>query len=190
VKYIHPSYYGQGAIEYLKHILGEPQPTCAFIASRLEELADNNEYFIVWDKALRIFVILSEDTLSAGFGVSQDVIWGMYAPDTDQAIKKGSIGDILPHGSGIDCDWHIEVLSNGTVSASNGYHAMQEGMYWGYLDFTCYLSVNRAAGQIDLDRVEFNTDYIPSWLGGRQGMLDYLHDTIDAALEDKTLEEV
>lgn len=42
----------------------------------------------------------------------------------------------LPHGSGIDCDWKIEILKNGTVKAHNSFTCYNEsGMIDGYQDF-------------------------------------------------------
>lgn len=44
---------------------------------------------------------------------------------------------VLPHGSGIDCDWRFTKRKNGAILASNSFHCMNEtGYYVGYADFT------------------------------------------------------
>lgn len=43
---------------------------------------------------------------------------------------------VLPHGSGIDSDWRIELLKNGNIHCHNAYHCMnQDGYYDGWIDF-------------------------------------------------------
>lgn len=52
-------------------------------------------------------------------------------------ITEEKLIDLLPHGSGIDCDWIITEHKNGNVTAKNYYHSMNEhGGYDGYMPFT------------------------------------------------------
>ena len=49
---------------------------------------------------------------------------------------------ILPHGSGIDCNWNFDWFDNGKVRASNSFHCMNDaGMYDGYADFSLVIPV-------------------------------------------------
>ena len=44
---------------------------------------------------------------------------------------------VLPHGSGIDYDWQIDVKENGNITCKNAYHRMDEnGFYDGIFPFT------------------------------------------------------
>ena len=90
--------------------------------------------------------------------------------------------DILPHGSGIDCDWHFD-MKNETIRASNSYHVMDGyGSYRGYADFTLAIAV-ADDGQLEFDRLTFHgrdSQYL-----NRQYMLrDYLEDTLAMSLEN------
>jgi hypothetical protein len=50
------------------------------------------------------------------------------------------IVDKLVHGSGVDCDWRVNVRGN-VVEFCNSYHAMNDnGMYCGWHDFKVVLS--------------------------------------------------
>jgi len=45
--------------------------------------------------------------------------------------------EILPHGSGIDCDWEFSEQKDGKLVCKNSYHAMDEwGGYIGFIDFS------------------------------------------------------
>ncbi len=51
--------------------------------------------------------------------------------------------DILPHGSGIDCDWTFYRQKNGSILCRNSYHLMDKhGSYCGWQDFTVKLFVH------------------------------------------------
>jgi hypothetical protein len=51
-------------------------------------------------------------------------------------ITAELLKDILPHGSGIDCDWQIEDKGN-YIRCDNSYHVMNDtGYYIGWLDFS------------------------------------------------------
>jgi len=53
---------------------------------------------------------------------------------TDDILMK--IGEILPHGSGIDSDWNLMMASKTRVRCQNAYHCMDEfGGYDGWADF-------------------------------------------------------
>ena len=55
----------------------------------------------------------------------------------DQDDMEEELLSKLPHGSGINCKWEFEWLSNGKVKASNAFHCMNEhGYYDGYAPFT------------------------------------------------------
>lgn len=47
------------------------------------------------------------------------------------------LADILPTGSGIDCNWSFTEQKNGNILAHNSFHCMNEyGFYDGWADFT------------------------------------------------------
>ena len=53
-----------------------------------------------------------------------------------EAIINAIFND-LPHGSGINCEWHFKMSTPTRVQATNAYHCMNEGGYYdGYADFT------------------------------------------------------
>ena len=69
---------------------------------------------------------------------------------TDKENEK--VLDRLPHGSGIDCDWHIQPTGivvktfegqHKTIQAlecTNEYHALSDtDLYVGYIPFTAYI---------------------------------------------------
>lgn len=62
--------------------------------------------------------------------------------DIEQLLK-----DNLPHGSGIDCDWKIQVLKNGTIKCFNSFTCYSEGMIDGHQDF--YLVVKLGGDNIN-----------------------------------------
>ena len=107
--------------------------------------------------------------------------------------------DALPHGSGINAEWVVEVLKNGNVVFSNSYHGMNEGGYYdGWQDFSVIMFCHQqdvtrplkgpCAGQVqicyragDVDfRIELNHGLSrKSWV---YGLKDYLSETIGYAL--------
>ena len=53
------------------------------------------------------------------------------------------LGEVLPHGSGIDTDWLIKMTSPSRVRCSAAYHCMNEvGMYDGYVEFSVLIDIN------------------------------------------------
>jgi len=52
------------------------------------------------------------------------------------------LGDVLPHGSGIDTDWLIKMTSPTRIRCSASYHCMNEsGMYDGYVEFSALMDI-------------------------------------------------
>jgi hypothetical protein len=88
-----------------------------------------------------------------------------------------AIIDKLPHGSGIDGDWHIEAKQR-TIVASNFYHCMNEnGFYDGYADFTLYIPLKNP---IDF-KLHFRGEDA-QYLNRKYMLRDYLEDTIAECL--------
>jgi len=112
-------------------------------------------------------------------------------------ISETDLLELLPHGSGIDCDWSIIEHKNGNVTAKNSFHAMNEtGMYDGYMDFTVRIfhvkksRVNKLKGpcegqyQIVAQKgdIDFKVSCNENKRASFYGLKDYLVDTIDHAL--------
>jgi hypothetical protein len=98
----------------------------------------------------------------------------------------------LPHGSGIDSDWHVEVAQNGNVRCCNSYHAMDDnGMYCGYRDFSFRLFRytrdekhplrGPCAGQV---QVTYRKGDIGMSMRGSSDLHEYLYETCEAALSE------
>jgi len=114
---------------------------------------------------------------------THDLDYTLINPFTLSTIRCNTLADLLPHGSGIDADWHFTVTDRGSITAHNSYHAMDEyGGYWGWIDFSASLRIDPRYGIVRLVNVRNHADYIPSWLGGHRMQADYLHETIDSAL--------
>ena len=112
-------------------------------------------------------------------------------------ISETDLLELLPHGSGIDCNWSIIEHENGNVTAKNSFHAMNEtGMYDGYMDFTVKIfkvkksRVNKLKGpcegqyQVVAQKgdIDFKVSCNESRKASFYGLKDYLVDTIDHAL--------
>ena len=55
----------------------------------------------------------------------------------NKIIENDKLKELLPHGSGIDCEWEIETYKNGNVKAHNWFHKMDEnGFYQGFVKFS------------------------------------------------------
>ena len=108
-------------------------------------------------------------------------------------VSLKALAGCLPHGSGIDGNWYIEVFKNGNVKVSSEYHAMSEcGGYSHWVPFSFRLMRAKQEGP----------SYRLGWLGahysrgdligrlscpntGRDcGTADYLFDTVEYALTD------
>ena len=93
--------------------------------------------------------------------------------------------EVLPHGSGIDCDWEYEVpKTSNTVRLSNAFHCMDEfGGYCGYADFT--LIVNPRTDKTGL--YEFKLQFNGSdsqYLNRKYALREYLEEILGSALND------
>ena len=94
---------------------------------------------------------------------------------------KEYLADILPHGSGINCNWEFDYQKNGKVIARNSYHCMDEhGYYFGYADFTIKFYLFRDLKSFTL---EFNGSYSHA-LNRKYLLRDYLEDTIYHSLPE------
>jgi len=113
-------------------------------------------------------------------------------------ISETDLLELLPHGSGIDCDWSIIEHKNGNVTAKNSFHAMNEtGMYDGYMDFTVRIfrvkksRVNKLKGpcegqyQIVTQKgdIDLKITCNESRKASFYGLKDYLEETIHYALK-------
>lgn len=64
------------------------------------------------------------------------IAMGILKGDIDDTIDniqdeiESVLRDILPHGSGIDCDWEFEYYDNGGIKCKNFYHAMNDNGYY------------------------------------------------------------
>jgi len=75
----------------------------------------------------------SQNTLSEGYAV-QILLSDEYFMDTD---FEEHLMEILPHGSGIDCDWEFSEQKDGKLVCKNSFHYMNgDGYYMGYIDFS------------------------------------------------------
>ena len=86
----------------------------------------------------------------------------------------------LPHGSGIDGDWHIEVnLEKAKVRCYNFFHCMNEsGMYDGYADFVVIFDWSTKEEDFELPFIELHFRGKEAQYLNRKYMLrDYLEDT-------------
>ena len=87
--------------------------------------------------------------------------------------------EALPHGSGIDCDWHFDFSKEKQIVCSNSYHRMNDvGYYCGYIDFSIIIKADHRDifGKLDF-RITGN-------FGKNQDIKDYLEDTIAYCLDD------
>lgn len=62
---------------------------------------------------------------------------------TEEILRK--IGEILPHGSGINSDWNITMANRTRVRCQNAFHCMDEnGMYDGWAEFVLLFDLKDA----------------------------------------------
>jgi hypothetical protein len=94
--------------------------------------------------------------------------------DTKSGIKQcEALLDLLPHGSGINSDWHIKKTGK-RFSCTNTYEAMDEnGMYCHNYKFTVYYKINGKT--FDFININFHSQRELSCCG--YGIIDYLADT-------------
>ena len=103
-----------------------------------------------------------------------------------------AIKDKLPHGSGIDCDWNIQLQKTNYARfvCKNSFHCMDEyGGYCHWQDFTVIVDwkwskqthTDHPEHSFVLDRLEFNGRlHACAW-----GLREYLYDTLVYSLESK-----
>lgn len=100
-----------------------------------------------------------------------------FVIDNFEAIQNW-LERVLPHGSGIDCDWSFDYQQNGIVKASNAYNCMNEnGFYCGYADFTVKVDLAKPEDFV----LQFNGK-LAAKLNDRHILRDYLEETIHYAL--------
>jgi hypothetical protein len=60
---------------------------------------------------------------------------------------------VLPHGSGIDCDWTIEHTYALRFTCNNSFHAMDNnGFYCGYVDFQVTLDLEKQSFDVSVSK--------------------------------------
>lgn len=96
--------------------------------------------------------------------------------------RNADIIDALPHGSGIDCDWVIDVTKQ-SIRMSNSYHCMDDnGFYCGYADFTVIIPLSvRANHWQDYFKLQFHGDD-SQYLNRKHGLREFLEEQISYAL--------
>ena len=94
-------------------------------------------------------------------------------------ITEKKLNEILPHGSGIDCDWVFNEQKN-YWKCENAFHCMDEnGFYVGYADFSIIIPKKKP---LDF-RLHFHGARA-HYLNNRNMLRDYLVVTIDWSLRD------
>ena len=115
-----------------------------------------------------------------------------------EIISEERLLEILPSGSGIDCDWNIIIHDNGNVTAKNEFHAMNEaGFYDGYMPFTVKIfrhtkdvlnelkgpSVGKTQVISRIGDVDFKLFCNENARASFYGLKEYLNDTINYHLD-------
>jgi len=106
-------------------------------------------------------------------------------------VDVQQLADCLPHGSGIDGNWTIEILKDGAIRCHGEYHAMNEnGYYCGWRNFRFTLRPAKknvfhtltgpCEGEFQVTKVKGKV-YLESFIGGGDAR-DYLYDDISYAL--------
>lgn len=92
-------------------------------------------------------------------------------------INEETLFKVLPHGSGIDCDWRFERTKQ-SIRAYNSFHCMDEiGYYDGYQNFVVIFP--------NSDPHNFRLQFTGNRRGERKYHLrEYLEDTIYWALKE------
>lgn len=113
----------------------------------------------------------------------------VYVGDKDKVERLAAAERLLgalPHGSGIDAPWHVDMMEGGAILASS-YHAMESetGFYWGWVDFTVTLSAHN--GLWTVDAVRFDLDGPEDEVPFAYDLDDYLADTVSGALSHACL---
>ena len=99
--------------------------------------------------------------------------------NTPNYLTEDILELILPHGSGIDCDWEFTEHKNGHITCKNYYHAMNEnGYYGGYMQFKFVVYLDN--GKPTYNKIICNENARVSFYG----LTDYLEDTICQTLSE------
>lgn len=113
-------------------------------------------------------------------------------------ISEEKLIDLLPHGSGIDCNWEVTKHKNGNVTCKNSFHSMDEnGMYDGFMPFTVRIfrakktRLNKLSGPCEgkwqIIAKKGDIDFTLSCNENRKvsfyGLKDYLNDILQYSLE-------
>jgi hypothetical protein len=95
-------------------------------------------------------------------------------------IDIEKLENILPHGSGINCDWEFTEYKNKAVKCINYWHYMDEnGFYDGFYKFSFNVS------QIDSGYYFENLRFPESKRVGLWGMVEYISETVHYALSNE-----
>lgn len=107
---------------------------------------NNNRFLTGWEKEeMSIWIGQNaEDKLKSlidfwhiEIGVYKPAQYGVCNIDKIKEEIEKLLIEILPHGSGIDADWHFKFCKNGTIFAYNSYHAMDDsGSYIKWINFS------------------------------------------------------
>jgi hypothetical protein len=150
-------------------------------------MTEESKMFTPLDRHIRSY-LLNKDNTNHIFISNGGVGW--IVEKLEEEIKS-----LLPHGSGIDCIWHVNHVKDLVFDCHNSYHAMdQNGFYCGYVDFivridlltkdfdveVCQQDIEAIVGgyeeYIEGDDVETNAPYL-------EDLGDYLHQAVSHNLE-------
>lgn len=118
----------------------------------------------------------TQKAISVGWEV-RVLLTDEYFMDSDY---EEHLMEILPHGSGIDCDWEFSEQKDGKLVCKNSYHVMNDaGYYMGFIDFSIRFHRNRPGNFI----LQFHTNKTGYWWIERTNLRTYLDDTLYEALQ-------
>jgi hypothetical protein len=64
-------------------------------------------------------------------------------------VNPFKLADLLPYGSGFDCDWWIDVMKNGNLVVSTDFHRMNgDGFYVGYANIVFRIMFDRSRKEL------------------------------------------
>lgn len=121
------------------------------------------------------------------------------APACSGFVTESELREMLPHGSGIDCDWRFEPMKDG-IRCRNSFHFMDEnGYYSGWGDFSVVLFHHKAdvfnplrgpcAGKTQVVHRRGDVDFKIVTHGSAwrrvaaDGLADYIHESVYFSLE-------
>jgi hypothetical protein len=112
------------------------------------------------------------------YGYSSSIDWDQFT-EAERAVIEA-----LPHGSGIDYNWHCEKNTAGKIVAHNAYHGMDDN---GFYCFVADFSVRWTPGQERDFRLMFHGTNARYWIE-RQALRDYLEDLFYYCLTEASKE--